>query len=160
MDQNPTPPPPQMPWGAPPAPVFVPEPELKPLDKLPLPPFVIFMAIVTGVAFVLGLARFPHSLGNGLAYERGVAKLTAGDAKGAAAILEPLHKDYPADSELRIQLIRADIGSENLAAAAQLLQSFEGQKVSKEEEAELTEAANQFESKARELGMLDDGDKK
>lgn len=135
-------------------PPFVPptvEQHPQPLARLPLPPFVLILAVVTIIAFLIGLARFPGALSKGIAYERGHRKLEQGDAAEAAALLAPIAKEYPNALDVRIDLLEAYMRSDQFQEAGETLMTFDGVKVTREQETRLSVVESQLDELLKKI---------
>jgi len=159
MDQDPIPPPPIAPpsFATPPqmSPLSSePEPELVPLKKLPFPVFVRITMVVTVLAFLVGVVRFPSALSSAVGFERAEKKMASGDAEGAADLLEPIAKSHPNSKEIQLTYGEACLQSERFKEAIDVLQSFEGKEVSKEEDARLNAMESVLSQKAKEVEDL------
>lgn len=124
------------------------EPEPKPLDRIPTPPFVIALALITALVFVVSLVKAPSSTSDGIKYERAVRALASDHDAEAVPLLKPLVAKYPAADNVKIDLISAYINSGNPEAAVDLLNSFAGKELDKDSIAKL----NAISAKMRSLG--------
>ena len=124
-----------------------PTPPMTLLPGIPFPPFVLALAAVTLIAFALGITRLPRALRLGADYERGSRMMEQGDAKGAAKYLKPVVDQYGNALDVKIQLMKAYVQSDDLGGAIDLWRSLEDVYVSKEQSAELDQIASSLDSK-------------
>lgn len=105
----------------------------QPLGRLPFPPFVQLLALVTIVAFAAGLFRLPKAIGRGLDAERGKRDLAAGQYAKASAELRRVLDAYPEAEDVRLDYGEAALKAGERAEGIKALMWFEGKKVTKEQ---------------------------
>lgn len=124
-----------------------PEPEMTPLPGIPFPPFVIGFAVITLIAFVLGLTRLSSAISLGVNYEKAQHFIEINQPKRAIEMLQPIVAKYADAKDVKIELAKAYAVDGQIIESAKILETFEGKQVSKEENAELDEVSNILMSK-------------
>lgn len=120
------------------------EPRLQPLAEIPRPKWLVILAGVTMLAFLLGLSRIGHSFGTAINYERAKRHLARGDGAKAAPLLEQLTQEFPRSKDLQIDLADAYTLAKDWEKAIVVLRQFEGVMVKKEEDARLRQIEERF----------------
>ncbi len=122
-----------------------PEPEpLVPLDQIPVPTYVKALVVLAAIALVIGIARFPAAVADGVMYERSQRYIVAGKPMDAEPLLMKLKAKYPEAKDVTFDLMETYLANKKFKELQALLLPFNGAKVSKREEARLTAIEQQF----------------
>lgn len=133
---------------------------LVPLQKLPYPPYVLGLAAITLIAFLIGLIRSPHAIGMGVAAARGEKLLAERNYPQAEAVLEPVVKSYPKAQDVRLNYLEACTLAGDLEPAAQMMDWFDGKEVSNEEEARLKTIESRLSAQIESIKDVREGTKR
>ncbi|MEI8280912.1 MAG: hypothetical protein WCG75_00765 [Armatimonadota bacterium] len=112
-------------------------PPMVAMHKIPFPPFVVALAVISIIAFGVGLVRLPKTMSLSISYSQGKQAIAENRPTDAIAKLKPIVESYPDAEDVRIELFRASVMAGDADLANAQMRFFEGRSVSKTMNTEL-----------------------
>jgi len=104
-----------------------------PLDRIPMPPYVIVLLAVTLLCFVAGLAKIPGSMSSAIRFEHGSKNLAKGDVNGVDDMEAVFTKLDDPSVDIKLRMAEAYVTAHRPQQAAKIINKMSGEKLDKDE---------------------------